>query len=257
MKEHWWNQHILSCQKLNYSSINSTRIKFQTKTNIFRHSLPSNGLQPSGDLLSHAICARFYPPLSSNHHKIICVDKFHRTTHRQTNYFEKTYSTKRKGIVRFASTTWGESLIKSMRNARALLYYVHMTTYNQINEKLLRVPIVGFYILIWFNIQFFCASLYVRVFDSGQAIKCARNLYKNNLSQTTQLHISTLHTPSYTYTYSYYLKYKDIFLPACCLRHKILYKTKISQYSQINARTLHKSSCASTNDNISAPDWVD
>ena len=57
----------------------------------------------------------------------------------------------------------------------ALLYCVHMTTYNQINEKCPRVPIIHFCILVGSNIRgHFVSSLSVRVSDSGQLVHLNR-----------------------------------------------------------------------------------
>ena len=56
------------------------------------------------------------------------------------------------------------SIIEYNRNVCALLCYIHMSTYNQIYNKRLRIPIIHFHILVGFNIQRrFCASLSLRV----------------------------------------------------------------------------------------------
>ena len=63
-----------------------------------------------------------------------------------------------------------------MRNICMLTDYFHIPTYNLINGKSLRVPIIHFYIL-QFNIQrHFHAILFVRVSYSVQTVKCARKM---------------------------------------------------------------------------------
>ena len=92
------------------------------------------------------------------------------------------------------------------------LYYVGMDTYNKTNEKSPRIPIINFYILIKFNIQGkFCASLSVRISDSGQPVNCARkyctkrncpniNTYKQAQFKNYCTHHTLLHTHAIQHT---------------------------------------------------------
>ena len=115
-------------------------------------------------------------------------------------------------------TTERLRLIEPMRNINVLPDYVHMTTYNQINEKIMCVPIIDFYILLQFNIRrHFIISLSVMVYDSCQTIKptikyCTKIIYQN-------LHNNT---------------------PECCARHhKILNKSYDSTYKVIFVLACH------------------
>ena len=98
------------------------------------------------------------------------------------------------------------------RNLCALLYYVYTTMFNQINCNLPRVLIMHFYRLVWFHTQRNVrASLTIRVSNSGHHVKYARTFCRNKLDKKKLLHVSTLHTTSYTSTYSYNSTYGDIF----------------------------------------------
>ena len=69
------------------------------------------------------------------------------------------------------------------RKVCALLYYVHMTTNNQIDLKFLRFLVMHFYRLVKFHIlRHFRASLYGRVSDSGQPVTYTRKYCTNNTS---------------------------------------------------------------------------
>ena len=96
---------------------------------------------------------------------------------------------------------------------RALLYYVHTTTYNRINCKFLRF-------LIWCHTRRrFRASLSFRVSDSGHCVTSARNFCTNNpghklyrsMSVRSTRHHTLLHNPKILHT-------KTFFVPACHLR---------------------------------------
>ena len=99
-------------------------------------------------------------------------------------------------------------LIEYTRNFCALLYCVHVTTYNLINEKLPRVPIIHFYILLIFNIWiYFRASLSVRVSKSGQSIRYAINTVQKYPITT---YTTTYHEPSHAIIHFYILVWLNI-----------------------------------------------
>ena len=130
--------------------------------------------------------------------------------------------------------------IKSIRNVRALLDYVNMTTYNKINRKPSRVTIIQFYILVWFHIQrHFCASISVRVSDSGHTVKQARKYitkkHCKKLHQYTTEQSTRHHTLLYNTTIQYTM---TLFVAACHLSHKIFYKTKLLYYTLPHPHTL-------------------
>ena len=117
----------------------------------------------------------------------------------------------------------------STRNARTLLYYVPITTYNIINWKRLCVPVIHFYKLLRFRIRrHFSASLPVRVFDSGQPVNCASKYHTKNICQKLHLciparptrHYTLLDTPNILHT-------KTLLAPACHPHKKILSKAKL------------------------------
>ena len=103
----------------------------------------------------------------------------------------------------------------------ALPYYVHMTTYNQINQRRPRVTIIQFYILIWFHIQIhFHASLSVWVSSSGHTVKCTiKYITKNPFNKlhhcipacSTWNH-TLLHTPTILHMKKYFYQ------PVTCAR---------------------------------------
>ena len=72
-----------------------------------------------------------------------------------------------------------------MRHIRALIFNINMTEYNKINEKQMWISIINFYIIVWFNIRRrFCASLSVRVSDSGRPVNYARKYFTKKLVTT-------------------------------------------------------------------------
>ena len=96
-----------------------------------------------------------------------------------------------------------------MSNFRALLFYVHMTTYNWVNCKCPWVITVYFYRLIWFHIwRHFCTSLSVGLYNSGQPVTSARKYCKNNpchklygfTPEGSTHHYTLLHTPTIIHT---------------------------------------------------------
>ena len=130
---------------------------------------------------------------------------------------------------------------------RPLLYYVHTTTYNQINCNWTHVLIIHFYRLVWFNKQRrFHFNLSARVSYSGHPVTyCSftwtilvtkytagckhtphniirfyiiRRFYiwrhfcaSLSPAQDILLHVRMLHTTSYASTQSCHYTYKDIF----------------------------------------------
>ena len=110
-----------------------------------------------------------------------------------------------------------------MIKVRVLLYYVHTTTYDQINFNWPRVLIMNFYRLVRFNERrCFCNSLSVRVYDSGQAVTHARKFCTNKpghkiyrcMSARSTQHHTLLHNPTILHT-------KTFFVPACHPRKKM------------------------------------
>ena len=131
--------------------------------------------------------------------------------------------------------------IYSTWNFFLLLNYIHMTPYNLINEKHLRVPIIHFYIIVWFNIQiYFRARLSIKVSDSFQPIKCAikycNKITCHNLHNYTPERFICHHTILHTYTIQITKKFVA---PACLLRQKTLYKINLSQSTQLHPCMLH------------------
>ena len=137
-----------------------------------------------------------------------------------------------------------------MRNFRALLYYIHMTTNNRINGKCPRVPIIQFYILAWFHTQrHFCAILSDRVSNSGQHAKCNINYYMNKPCKKLHLCIPSRSTYHYTLLRNPMIIHtKTLFAPTCHLRKKISSETKLSHYTLLHPQTLHTSSYTSKED---------
>ena len=150
-------------------------------------------------------------------------------------------------------------LIKSKRKVRVLLYYVHMSMYNWINEKLPCVTIIHFYILVQFNIRrHFCASLSVRVSNSVQLVKFSIKYFKNNLFDNLHNYIPSRFTLHHTLLHTHMIQHMVIlFAPTCNLIQKTSYDTNLSQFTPLHPRTLHTSSYSSTYDNISSLDWFD
>ena len=102
---------------------------------------------------------------------------------------------------------------ESMGKVRALLYYVHMNMYIQINFKCQHVLIMHFYRLIWFHIQRrFRASLSIRLSGSGQPVIYARKYCTNNpyhklyrwISSRSTLNYTHLHDPTILHTNTFF-----------------------------------------------------
>ena len=115
-----------------------------------------------------------------------------------------------------------------------------MTLNNKINGKFPHVPIIKFYIRVWFQIQTrFCANLSVRVADLGHTVNgnrkyCINKPYsKLNLwiSERFTWHYTLLHTPIILHT-------KILFATAyhLCKKKSV---TKLSHSSQLHPWTLH------------------
>ena len=129
------------------------------------------------------------------------------------------------------------------RKLRALLYYVHMATYNRINCKCPRVLTMHFYRLVRFHTwRRFCTRLSVRVFYSGHPVTHGINFFTNKPghriyrcipARYTQ-HYALLHNPMILHT-------KTFFAPACHPCKKISSKKKLPQYSLIHPRSPHTS----------------
>ena len=112
---------------------------------------------------------------------------------------------------------------KSTINVPTLLYYVHMTKYNQVNCKFPRVLIMHVYILVRFHIRRrFHASLSVRVSYLGQPVMYDRQYCKNKPShklyhcipEGSTRHYTLLHNPTIIYT-------RKNFAQACHMLNKI------------------------------------
>ena len=104
----------------------------------------------------------FYYLLEFDHHKLIYLDIFHGKTPRQKHQWK--IRTEKNEIVSYVLqrmrrkkniTVKRLHLIKSTINILTLLDYIHIRTYNWINDKCPRFPIINFYILIQFNIWIF------------------------------------------------------------------------------------------------------
>ena len=91
-----------------------------------------------------------------------------------------------------------------------------------INRKLPCVPIIQFYILLWFHIwRRFCASLSVRVSDSGQPVKCAIKYHTNNPCHILHRFIPEHSTHHFKLLYTPTTIHSKIFL-----RHPVTYTRK-------------------------------
>ena len=108
-----------------------------------------------------------------------------------------------------------QRITESMRNIHVLLYYVNMTTYSPFNGKLPRVPIIHFYILIWFHIRRkICSGLSLRVFYPGHPVKCTRKYCTNKpfhtlhhyIPEHSTRHRTLLHTPNILHTKTFLLR---------------------------------------------------
>ena len=142
------------------------------------------------------------------------------------------------------------------RKLHALLYYIHMTKYKQINSKCPRVLVIHFYRLIWFHTQKrFRASLSVRVSDSVQPVTPARECFTNNTGHKIYQYVPARSTRHYMRLHNSTIIHTKIFFePACHPRNKILYKEKLSQSSLIHSHLPHMSSSTSkynSNTNLS------
>ena len=134
-----------------------------------------------------------------------------------------------------------------MRKVHAFLYYVHMTTNNEINSNFLYVLIMNFYMLVWFHIwRCLCISLSVRVSNSGHFVTYARQYCSKILSdkiyrcmtEGSKQHSTLLHNTTIIHT-------KTLFAPAYHLCKNNLPKKKLSHSSLLNPRVLYTPSSTS------------
>ena len=144
-----------------------------------------------------------------------------------------------------------------MINFCVLLYYIHMTTYNWINEKHLHVPIIHFYILVWFNIQqYFHTILSGRVYNSGQYVNCTRKYCTKtnclNIHTSTQT-CFTRHRTHHTHLHTQKIKIGRNICAGLSAATKNVVQNKLSKYILLTTCTLHTSLCTSIYHNISAP----
>ena len=128
---------------------------------------------------------------------------------------------------------------KIKRKVCTLLYFVHRTTYNQINWKLPHVVIMHSYRLVWFHTQGrFCDRISVRVSNSCHPVTYSKNVCTNKpgykiyccMSEDSIRNHTVLHNPTIIHTNTF-------FAPACNLRKKILSKIKLWQSPLIHSRS--------------------
>ena len=121
---------------------------------------------------------------------------------------------------------------------RALLSFVHMTTYNIINFKFPRVLIVHFYRLLRFHTQrHFRASLSLRVFNSCHPVNYSRQFFTNNpghkiyrcMSARSTRHHTFIHNPTILHT-------KTFFAPQSSLIHPHSPHTSSSTSNEIKTQ---------------------
>ena len=99
------------------------------------------------------------------------------------------------------------------RKVCALLYYVHVNTYNQIKLKSPRVTIMKFYRLVQFHIQGrFNAIPSIRVYNPGQPVTYARQFYMNKPGHKIYLCMSAGSTRNYILLNNAMIIHTKIFL---------------------------------------------
>ena len=81
--------------------------------------------------------------------------------------------------------------------------------------------------------------------------------YRKNLSETTPIKTSMIHTLAYASMYLYDYTYKECFKASYHILQKISYGTKMSHSTVPHPHTLHTSSCTPKYDNIYAPYLLD
>ena len=149
-----------------------------------------------------------------------------------------------------------------MVNVCTFLYYVHVTTYDQINEKLICfpyilsvsartycsdcnnwIPICTYisHVLVWFNTQgHFCVRLYGRVTNADQPVNCAIKYHTkikcHNIHNYTQACFTHHHT--LLHTCNIHNMKTILFQPVNCTG-KYCKKTKLSLSTQLQTHTIH------------------
>ena len=126
-------------------------------------------------------------------------------------------------------------------NVHALLYYIHMNAYNQLNYRRLLVPIIHFCILIWVHIwRHFCTSLSVRVFNSGHPVQWAIKYCMKNPCRDIHHYILALSTQHHKLINTHKIQqitYEAFFAPAYHMHQKISYKINLSHFTLLNFGT--------------------
>ena len=125
----------------------------------------------------------------------------------------KVYHVMHKNLSVKSTMSKFQCTMESMINTRSLLYFFHMTTYNQINGKRQRVPVIHFYILVRFQIRIhFRTSLYIRVSGSVQTVKCAIKYHTINPCHKLHYYIPSFYTFHNTLLYKPKIIYTKTFL---------------------------------------------
>ena len=118
-----------------------------------------------------------------------------------------------------------------------------MAVYNWIIYKCPRILIMHFYRLVWFHIQRrFCASLYIRVSNSGEPVTYTRQFCTNKPGHKLHRYMPAGSTIQYILlNNNTIIHWKKTFASACHLRKKISLKKKLSHSSLKLPHLLHKS----------------
>ena len=110
---------------------------------------------------------------------------------------------------------------------RALLYYVHITTYNWINCKYPRILIVNFYRLVWFYTRrCFCASLSVKVLNLGHPVSYVRKYCTKKTGHKIYLWIPARSTRHYTLLHNTTILHTKIFFAPFCHQRRNFFRDK-------------------------------
>ena len=130
-----------------------------------------------------------------------------------------------------------------MRKVRAIIYCVHLTKYNQIICKRLRVITMKIYRLVQFHTwRYFCSRLSVRVSYSGQTVTYTRKYCTNNPGKKPYGCMAAVSTQNCALlNYTTILHTETFFTPAYHWRKKLSSETKMSHYSLLHPRALHMS----------------
>ena len=134
-----------------------------------------------------------------------------------------------------------------MRKVLTLIYYNHMTTYNQIDWKFPRVIVIHLYIIV--NSKYeevlcqpICQGIRLRS-DCNVHQEC---LYEKYLSQNIPLHTSRLHTILYNSTQPYDSTHVECFWASLSSVEDDIVQDKLWHSSLLHQRTLDTSSSTST-----------